>query len=276
MRERVGLRILDNAFTRWRNYLRVYGVADRLYEDRLKARMVKRWTRHLAQISVKFILESQPFEGADHRAVMRVWKAHKNGRLLEQIRSQRLKALALKKWKDKLDVYRADEVRAEKYSARTGSFLAARAISMWKAALKDVRSREQLADAFHMSHLAIVTVHQWRKRLRQRIKMVKVAKAASHYFQMRQAWFRWIEMFEARRRERLLQLYEVNQKKRVFEAWLHKAQLYKARNMAVQEMQHRIAERILRSTLARWTERVIALKSRELDISQHCNMVVLA
>ena len=88
---------------------------------------------------------------------------------------------------------------------------------VWKTALKEVQSREQLADAFHMSHLAIVTVHQWRRRLRQRIKMGKVAKAASHYFQMRQAWFRWIEMFEAKRRERLLQLYEVNQKKRVFE-----------------------------------------------------------
>lgn len=63
--------------------------------------------------------------------------------------------------------------------------------------------------------------------------------------------------------------------------------------MAVQEMQHRIAEvriylawnlpglltliqRVLRSSLARWTDRVIVLKSRELDIIQNCNMVALA
>ena len=42
-------------------------------------------------------------------AILRIWKAHTNGRLLEQIRSRRLKALALKRWKDKLNVYRADE-----------------------------------------------------------------------------------------------------------------------------------------------------------------------
>lgn len=90
-------------------------------------------------------------------------------------------------------------------------------MNKWKTALNEVQSRQQLADAFHMSHLAIVTVHQWRKRLRQRIKMAKVARAASQYFQMRQAWFRWIEMAEAKRRERLLQLHEVNRKKRIFE-----------------------------------------------------------
>jgi hypothetical protein len=91
--------------------------------------MVKRWSRHLAQISVtsfpesnyvRVLITEQVMEKrADKRwaesgtvlliAVTRIWRAHKNGRLLERSRSRDTKAVALKKWKDKLNTYRADE-----------------------------------------------------------------------------------------------------------------------------------------------------------------------
>jgi len=123
---------------------------------------------------------------------------------------------------------------------RSSSSLAVAALNKWKKALLEIQSREQLADAFHMSHLAIVAIHHWRTRLRQKVKMVRVARAASQYFQMRRAWFRWVEMLEAKRRERLLQAFEGRLKKRRFELWLQKTRVKKERESAVQRMHEQI------------------------------------
>lgn len=91
--------------------------------------MVKRWTRRLAKISVTrppsldnatILTIEQVLENRAEKhlaesdmvlltAIMRIWKAHKNGRLLEQIRSSRLKAIALKQWNVKIGICRANE-----------------------------------------------------------------------------------------------------------------------------------------------------------------------
>ena len=93
--------------------------------------MVKRWSRRLVQISVKsfseayyvrvLITEQVKEKRADKRwaesgtvlliAIVRIWRAHKNGRLLERSRSRDTKAVAFKKWQAKLRAYRADEGR---------------------------------------------------------------------------------------------------------------------------------------------------------------------
>lgn len=175
---------------------------------------------------------------------------------------------------------------------RPGSSTAITAFDLWKHAYGQIKSQEDLADAFHMSHLAIVSIHQWRTRLRKKVKMVKMARAASKYFLVRRMWLQWIEQIEAKGREQLLQKHVLGRKKRAFEgmltlcqpstslimctaAWLQKARLTREREQAVEALQRRISGRIMRGALRAWTDRVIALKSRELDIIQNCNMVTL-
>lgn len=182
-----------------------------------------------------------------------------------------------------------DPVRADEFSMRASSSLAVSTLSRWKRACMDVQSKEQIADAFHATHTAIVVLTQWRKRLRRKARAMKAAKAAQQYFVMRRAWLLWIEKVEERRREQLLRVFLRNKKKRAFEsksalrrldpmlmlfsAWLHRTRVVMDRNAASQEMQSRIARRILTSSLAKWKERVIVIRARWYDVDQNAKMI---
>ncbi|KAJ3521872.1 hypothetical protein NMY22_g12132 [Coprinellus aureogranulatus] len=278
MRRRVDLRILDGALRSWRLQLHRYAAADTFYEQQMKRRMLRRWDRHVSEVKNLEKRADKHLAKLDSMllyAVMRIWRAQRNGRLLEQARSQQLKAFALDRWNQVISYHRATEERANKFLRRPASSAVLTALGHWRKAYVKVKSQEDLANAFHMSHLAIVSVHQWRKRLRRKAKMAKAARAASKYFLMRRAWLQWIEQIEARRREQLLQLHVLNVKSRIFKSWLRKTHLARDRNQAMDAMQQKISKRILRGALAKWTNRVITLKSRELDIIQNCNMVSL-
>jgi hypothetical protein len=56
-----------------------------------------------------------------------------------------------------------------------------------------MRAREDLSGAFHMSHLALVSIHAWGKELCTKVKIGKAASAVSQCFLMRRECLRWIE-----------------------------------------------------------------------------------
>ncbi|KAF5315974.1 hypothetical protein D9611_004637 [Ephemerocybe angulata] len=278
MRGRVDLRVLDAAMSTWRRQLHELAQANEFYERSLKARLLKRWSRRVVKVNRLEKRADKHLAKSDvmlEYAIMRIWKARKNGRLLEQARSRRLKALAYNLWKDNIASRHGDEARAIEFSMRPAASLSLMALDQWKKAFVQRQSKLRLADAFHMSQLALSAIQKWRRKLRDRAELVKAAQSASEYFMVRGAWLRWVEQVEARRRERRLHIHTLNRKKSLFEAWLAQARLARERTMAVRAMQDRISQRILRGSLAKWTERVITIKSREIDIVQNSNMVIL-
>ena len=84
-------------------------------------------------------------------------------------------------------------------------------------ARQNLLSQAEQYDRDILMHRTLVV---WRVQLRIKLKMAKHAKVARKYLLMRQAWTKWRDMVEEKKREQRLQLLQLKLVRKCFESML--------------------------------------------------------
>ncbi|TFY83893.1 hypothetical protein EWM64_g113 [Hericium alpestre] len=244
--------ILKNTISKWN-----------AAQDRTKA-LERRADKHVARQDDVLV-----------RAVMRVWRAHERGKLLVRVQNTRLLKQAWAIWKARIRQQSQLEEKALTFSMRSGSYLASSTMKLWRQRYANQQNAEAFAVQYHSAQLQFQTMLAWRLALRAKLKLVRQGRVAEKFFAVRRAWRLWVQRAEEQKREKKLKELEVRRTKKLFRSWLQQALRQRHHRLAEQELRDRITMRILKSSLSQWTNCVIALKLREIEVAQKNDKVLV-
>ncbi|KAH8106712.1 Sfi1 spindle body protein-domain-containing protein [Cristinia sonorae] len=277
MTDRVGMRLLSEAMVVWKNRMRLNQIADDFNNLSLIKRTFLSWKAARDRIRS---LERRADKHLNRqndvlvRAVVRVWKAHERGKLLERVMSVRSMKQAWTTWKRRLREQRSLEDTAVAFSMRSSSALASSSIKRWQQVYSTHRNAQGFAVQYNNAQLSFKMLLTWRILLRKKMKLAKQAKIVEKYFVMRRALAAWKAKVAEVGREKKVQVFERGIVKRRFEVWRVLAQRQRSLKLAEEEIRQRIALRIMSSTLTHWTNTVADFKFRELETSQRYDQAI--
>ncbi|KAI0302238.1 Sfi1 spindle body protein-domain-containing protein [Russula brevipes] len=277
--ERVGARVVRDSMVFWRQRTRERQRAGTLHDAAVKRFALKRWKHAHNRI---LILERRADkqiarqEDALVRAVVRVWKAHERGRLLERIQNSRLVRQAWEAWKKRLRHQRKLEDAALSFAQRSQVHVASSTLQVWHKRLAAKQGAYAFAVQYARAQLQFRILFKWRVQLRVHLRRFRQAKIAHKFFVMRQAWKIWVDKAEERGREKRLREWNKGRAGKLFAGWKERALRLRRHRLAEQEIQGRINARVLKYALGHWTNRVIVVKLRELEVVQQKNRAIVS
>ncbi|KZT11400.1 uncharacterized protein LAESUDRAFT_734266 [Laetiporus sulphureus 93-53] len=278
MTERVNLRIMGQALDVWKQHLNESQTADTFHDLIIKKRALAAWKRAKARVQS---LESKALKHLARqddlliRAVMRVWKAHERGRLLERVSNSRVLKQVWVTWKERLRRQRDLEGLALAFSMRAHSTLASSSLQKWRQAYSAHQNAQEFAAEYFSRQLLVKTNLTWRLHLRARFKLAKQARIVSKLIIQRKYWKKWVEHLAQRRLQKRLKEFENGMARRYFEVWLETAKKKRQLKMAEEIMRQRIQMRLMAGALSRWINRVVDIKDRELQVNQRVRKKML-
>ncbi|EIN07385.1 hypothetical protein PUNSTDRAFT_121511 [Punctularia strigosozonata HHB-11173 SS5] len=262
-------RVLRDALQKWKERSCEVQRADDFYDVVCLRAAMSRWKAACARIQAQERKADKHMARQDDvlvRAVMRVWKAHERGRLLERVRAVRLLKHVWAVWNKKMNVIRDNEDIAAAYALRGDSSLAVSSLRKWRQAFATHQNAQAFAVQYHDAQLRFKYLLEWRVALRQKLKMMKQARKAEKIIILRRAMERWKEASENRRREAKLTQLQAKKAKRIFGVWRERTRRQIHLRLAEQVVQQQVALRIVRDALKRWLDRTVEIKSREIDV----------
>jgi protein SFI1 len=193
--------------------------------------------------------------------------------------------------------------------------VASSALRVWHKRLATQQGAHAFAVQYARVQLQFRILFRWRVQLRAHLKHFRQAKIAGKYFMMRRAWRIWVDKAEARAREKRLREWNTSRVGKLFSStsealalfgtpleltifgpagWKEKALRLRRHRLAEQEIRGRIdavgislgtclgllvliipSQNILNDALSHWTNRVIAVKLRELEVVQQKNRAIV-
>ncbi|TFY63971.1 hypothetical protein EVJ58_g2926 [Rhodofomes roseus] len=271
MAERVDIRIMGHAMDTWRNRLNQNRVADEFYDVVIVKRAFGAWKaardriRALEHRAAKHVTRQDDLLV---RAVLRVWKAHERGRLLDRVRSTRLLKQAWVVWKARLQKQRELEDLAMAFHTRSSSTVTTAALQKWRGVYSTHRNATTFAVHYHSAQLQYKALLTWRLQLRAKLKMIKQARIAQKFFLQRRYFKLWLSRVKQQRLERTRKRFEMRVAQRYFIDWLVVTQKQRQRKVAEEIIRQRIDMRIITAALSHWLNRVVDIKDRELEVAQ--------
>lgn len=268
---RVSTQIARDALGKWKQQMQKLRTADAFYDVLVQKSAMRRWKasqnriRALERRADKHVARQ---EDILVRAVARVWKARERGQLLERVKITRSLKQAWAVWTKQLQRQKELEDQAIAFSTRTNSSTAVSALTVWKQRLMSHHNSAAFAAQYHTAQLQFRTMFTWRLQLRAMLKLQRQARLAEKFFVMRKAWKAWMQKRDEQRREKMLKEYERQKAKRMFQDWSQLAFRRRHHRLAEEELRSRITTRTLSGVLSRWTNRVIEIKLRELEVAQ--------
>jgi protein SFI1 len=151
-------------------------------------------------------------------AIVRVWRAHERGKLLERVRDTRVTGQTWHLWRERILARRRQEELALAFAARPRSALTATALQVWKRVHRTRQNALQLATQYHAVQMQQRAVLSWRIKLRQHHKLAKQARIAERYLVTRAAWGKWRQLVAERSRQRKMQVFERDKARKAFES----------------------------------------------------------
>ncbi|KAL0946958.1 hypothetical protein HGRIS_013114 [Hohenbuehelia grisea] len=269
--ERVSLRIMGSAMFAWKQRMRENSVADAYYDSVVLQRAVKSWKVARSRIRA---LESRADKHSARQddvlliAVARVWKARERGRLLERVRALRLLKSVWAKWRGALAQQYQRESLAINFTRRPASYAVVGAFRQWARVHQTLKNSHAFALQYHSAHLQYGFLLAWRLRLRDHLKLAKQARTAEGYLIARRALKQWSDKLAEKRREKKLKEFEVAKLRQQFNVWAQRTRRSRQCRLAEETVQALVNLRIMTNALTRWTNKVIDLKLRELEVSQ--------
>jgi protein SFI1 len=159
-------------------------------------------------------------DGVLIHAIVRVWRAHERGKLLERVRDSRSLQKFWSLWKQRMAEYRRQGELALAFAGRPRAALAASALQTWKHVHQARQRALQLASQYYAVQMQQRAVLAWRIRLRRHTKLAKQARIADKYFVVRGAWVRWRQLIDEKGRQRKLRQFEQARTKKAFDSTL--------------------------------------------------------
>ena len=174
-------------------------------------------------------------EAALVHAVVRVWKAHERGRLLERVQNVRELRQAWEAWKKRLrhekeleglaanhccmacfTHYAGPLVAALSFAQRCQIQVTSSALQVWHKRLATQQGANAFAVQYANVQLQFRILYRWRVQLRAHLKRFRQAKIADKFFVTRQAWKIWVHRAKVRGREKRSREWDKERAKKLF------------------------------------------------------------
>ncbi|KAG0705973.1 hypothetical protein DFH29DRAFT_996399 [Suillus ampliporus] len=288
---KVALRIKGIVMDLWKKQTRERQTADAYRDVAILKRTIQSWKsagdRLLAmeRRADKYLARQ---DGFLIRAVARVWKARERGKLLERVRDMRLVKNSMGVWKDRLRSRKHLEDYALAFSMRSDSYGVSSALRTWHQVYTIYQNRRAFAVQRHLARVQYDALLKWRIQLREKMKLLKQARFVEKFILQRRILKAWKVKFEERQRLKKLKELDIRRlrafttgKIDVFmiyplvsddvilpEAWRQKYQKRRFLRLAGQQIDDLVSLRRKRNALRLWTNRVVEIKLRELEVGQ--------
>lgn len=244
-------------------------------------------------------------EDALVRAVVRVWKAHERGRLLERVENTRLLRQAWEAWKRRLRHKKELEGLAASpfmifctlsysqypkcldaalsFAQRCQSHVTSSALQVWHKRLAMQQGANAFAVQYANSQLQFRILYRWRVQLRVHLKRFRQAKIADKFFVVRRAWRMWVDKAEERGREKRSREWNKEKARKLFAGTSEQCLLGTLwglrafgpagwKEKALRLRRHRLAEQEIRARI----DEVGTQKTLAVDFLSHRSVFVLA
>ncbi|KAN0140828.1 Sfi1 spindle body domain containing protein [Lactarius tabidus] len=239
--EKVGARVVRESVVLWRQRTHEQQRADALHNLAVKRFAFNRWTNAYGRILALDRRADKQIarqEGALVRAVVRVWKAHERGHLLERVQHARVLRQAWEAWKRRLRHQGDLEAAALAFAQRSQVHVTSSAIQVWQRRFATQQGAQAFAVQYANAQLQFRILFKWRIQLRAHLKHFRQAKYADKLFVMRRAFRMWVQRSEEHGRETRLKEWNKGRAGKVFAGWKEKALRQRRRRLAEQHRGH--------------------------------------
>ncbi|KAJ3505555.1 hypothetical protein NLJ89_g7354 [Agrocybe chaxingu] len=275
--QRVDCRIMAEAFDFWRNRMAYIEVAETFRHKMTQKRALSAWKRSISGLKA-LDNRAEKYVGRQDesllRAVFRIWRARMRGKRLEQFKTVRLVKYAWQKWRYRVGKEEAQLEVSKTFLNRINSRVVASAFMRWREVQTTHRNALAYAVKYDETHLQARALLLWRIRLGDNIQSAKVARWAHRYFATRKAWQLWIQAAEEKRRQRRLLEFNKSKLRTLFNVWRHRTTKERQMKQCEEIVQELINHRVIRTMLTKWTNRVIEIKLRELDVATQYDLTL--
>ncbi|KAF8636478.1 hypothetical protein AX17_003293 [Amanita inopinata Kibby_2008] len=275
--EQADLRRMKTAVIIWRKRATDLQAAEVYHEFVLTKRSLNSWkaARDRRELmSTKAVKMMARQDDLLLRAVLRVWKARERGKLLERVINLRCIKDNWSIWKRHLRCQRNNQDLAASFAMRPTSSVLIVAFRSWQQNLKTRQNADAYAVQFHSIQVIDRMLLTWRVVLREKLKSAKLARIASRFFAARRAWRNWRFHLEAKRREASLNAFQINLLKKWFLEWEQQTERARTQRALEGIVRDAVTKRVVRNALARWTNAVIEVKLRELEVAQQHDLFI--
>jgi protein SFI1 len=174
-------------------------------------------------------------DGVLLRAIVRVWKARERGKLLERVRTMRLIKETWAVWKRRLQSQhhrdsKLPEIRtlecvltsvrcvdvAVAFFLRSKTGAAASALHRWRQNYASHQNAKSFAVQYHSAQLRYKILLSWRIQLRDKLKLMRMARVACQFFVARRAWKAWGNALKVKVREKQVKEMERRRVTKIF------------------------------------------------------------
>ncbi|KAI6132101.1 Sfi1 spindle body protein-domain-containing protein [Pisolithus croceorrhizus] len=263
-----GLRVKREVVDIWKKRTRDHQLAREFHDVCILKRLIRSWKAARDRIRATERRADKYLARQDNvliRAVTRVWKARERGRLLERVRALRLLKDAWSTWRERIRQTRHLHDYAIAFSMRSSSYIAASALRKWQHAYNVYQNRHTFAIQHHLARVQFNALLTWRLQLRMKFKLMKHARIVEKFLIQRRVLKLWKFKLEAKKRLDKLKALEIRKLQACMSVWKRKANRIRSLRVAEATAHN---QRLITDALVQWTNRVIEIKLRELEVEQ--------
>ncbi|ORY33494.1 Sfi1 spindle body protein-domain-containing protein [Naematelia encephala] len=270
--------LLKRTWSEWRLRLSRRKMATDFAESHGMRSAFGRWRqamRGVRTIEGKASLISRHRDIATVRDCFSIWRTRERGIVLQQALDVRLERKAMKQWTEKLGLVRGMAQKAVLLRSELEGRSVLVAFARWRDRLASHVDQTIKADLVFETHLVTAAVAKWKATsARAQENKVKADKAAA-FFALRGAWKVWRFSLRVKRQNAWVEEKRVEETREVFALWRDAARRSKDDKEKVESFRSKSSLKLAGVILARWTERVVEIKSRELDVVDRRNTVLV-
>ncbi|KAL1412716.1 hypothetical protein Q8F55_000463 [Vanrija albida] len=239
--------------------------------NRLKAATQKR------QIQLRIAIKTQADkEMTLLRQSFDLWVRLERGRLLHRVRDTRLLRTSLSKWQSKLAHVARLQAPAAAFAATSNLKSLHSTLSRWRDVLGRRRNAVLKADlvfAFRTKHNHL---RKWRIAFDETLDQATTADKALSFFAGRKAFKVWQLALSKRRQDAFIEQRRLHLLRDAFNFWREATRQSIQDTARVEDFRTIQDTRMMSRTLSHWTERVVVIKMRELDVADRRAATLLA
>ncbi|KAF8559809.1 hypothetical protein OG21DRAFT_496214 [Imleria badia] len=275
---KISLRVNREVMQMWKRYTHERQTAIGFYDVYVMKRAIRSWKTSRDRIHGMEKRACKHLARQDDvliRAVTRVWKARERGKLLERVRALRLIKDTCSVWRERMRQHRRLEDCALAFSMRSNSSTLSTALEAWRQVYTIYQNRRTFAIQRHLARIRYDALLKWRVQLRSRLKLLKHAKIVEKFIVQRRTLCAWKSKLAEKKRQNKLKALEARRLEEYMKMWQTKANRRRWHRTAEEQIITRVRMRTLADALSRWTNRVIEIKLRELEVRHKYSQAVL-
>ncbi|KDN44938.1 hypothetical protein K437DRAFT_256801 [Tilletiaria anomala UBC 951] len=277
--QRVAIQRWCSMLNAHQTYRRLEKVAARRRDRRVKRLAFAVWRARAAQLSNLYIrgdgmLVQLQRKRKEH--ILRVWRLAVRELIVQRRRELQIQNRALAQWRHHTTRLRDEAaVKGDKLVRLWDARKQKHAWQLWKLHAQGNKEEErEVQQAFEIKSLT-GALAAWRVRFVEQQSNARKATLADRYMLKRRVLDVWREGLLERRAFKLQEQFADRHAARVLKAWTSRFRTRQHERLGVAAVQCRIEDRIQRQALAKWTSRVVEVKSVLLEMADACDATLL-